>query len=348
MTLPPIPIIQRGYYMKSNFKRFILVSVALILALLCLASCKKEPEKSNDTPTYYNATFNFNNGQEPYTVQFKRGALITPPISPERENYIFNGWKSEGKTWDFSKDLTNSDVVFTAQWIDASSIFGYSTNSDGTITLTEYRGSLTEIRIPEVISGLTVTAIGDGVFKNFEGVGATVITVPETVTDIGASAFEGCTTTAVKILGEISVLGERAFDGCAKLSGIKLSENVTEIPFRAFAGCSLLTEMTLPKNVTKINEDAFWGCASIKTLVVLSPELLVDDSAFAGCDGLLSVFFVGNDTEWKTVLLGVSDGGNGNDKFKKANVFFYSENEPEGENKSSFWHFNNKGEPRCW
>ena len=89
-------------------------------------------------------------------------------------------------------------------------------------------------------------------------------------------------------------------------------------------------------------------CSSIKTLLVLSPELVVDDSAFSGCEGLLTVFYIGNDTEWQTVLKNVSDGGNGNDDLTSAKVFFYSENEPKGENKNTFWYFNNKGEPRCW
>ena len=331
-----------------KLKRFFILLAVFLLALACLNSCKKDGEKPNDTPTYYTATFNFNNGDEPYSVQFKGGSLITPPLSPERENYIFNGWRSEGKTWNFSKDMTYADVNFVAQWIDASSIFAYSANNDGTITVTEYRGSLTEIRIPKVISGLTVTAIGDNVFKNFEDIDATVITVPETVTAIGNSAFEGCANTPVKVLGKISTLGERAFDGCAKLSEINLDESLTEIPFRAFALCSALGEITVPKNVTKISENAFSYCSSVKTVLVISKDFTVEDSAFAGCDGLLTVFYIGNEAEWENVLSKISDGGNGNDNLREANVFFYSENEPEGEDKDSFWYFNNKGEPRCW
>ena len=329
-------------------KRFLIIIAALTLALVCLGSCKKEPEKPDDTPTYYTATFDFGNGQDPYKTQFKKGSLITPPTAPEYENYIFNGWKADGKTWKFDKDLTNSDISFRAQWIEASQIFSYSTNEDGTITVTAYNGNLTEIRIPEVIKGLTVTAIGDGVFKNFDGKNANIITVPETVTSIGNSAFEGCSITPIRVLGTISSIGERAFEGCAKLSNLNLADGMTEIPFGALAGCSALTEMTIPKKVTKINEDAFRNCSGIKTLTILSPEFSVDDSAFAGCDGLLTVFYIGNETAWKTVLLNVAEGGNGNDKFKAAKVFFYSENAPEGENKSAFWHFNSKGEPRCW
>ena len=329
-------------------KRFFIILAALLLALVCLASCDKEPEKPSDAPTYYTATFDFGNGQPSHSVQFKKGSLITPPTAPEYENYIFNGWKTDGKTWNFQKDITNSDVSFKAQWIEASQIFSYSMNSDGTVTVTEYRGNLTEIRIHEVINGLTVSKIGDNVFKNFDGKNVNIITLPETVTAIGSSAFEGCSDTTVTVLGEISTLGERAFDGCAKLTGITLSDSVTEIPFRAFASCSSLTEITVPEKVTKISEDAFWGCSSVKTLLILSDELSVEDSAFAGCDSLLTVFYIGSEAEWETVLSNVADGGNGNDKFKAANVFFYSENEPQGENKGAFWYFNNKGEPRCW
>lgn len=331
-----------------KIKRFLIILAALSLALVCLGSCKKEPDNTGDTPVYYTATFNFNNGQDPYTVQFKKGSLITPPLAPEYESHIFNGWKSDGRTWNFEKDMTYSDITFTAQWIDASQIFSYSKNADDTLTITEYRGNLTEIRIPEMISGQTVTAIGDGVFQNFDGAGVSIITVPETVTAIGASAFEGCSNQSINVLGKISSLGERAFDGCTMLSAITLASNVTEIPFRAFAGCSSLEEITIPKNVTKINEDAFWGCSSVKTALVLSPDFSVEDSAFAGCDSLVSIFYIGSETSWKNVLSNVSEGGNGNEKFQSANVFFYSENEPSGDNKSSFWYFNNKGKPRCW
>ena len=83
-------------------------------------------------------------------------------------------------------------------------------------------------------------------------------------------------------------------------------------------------------------------------MLVLSPEFSVGDSAFAGCDGLLSIFYIGNKAEWESILANVSDGGNGNDRLREANVFFYSENEPETADKGSFWYYNNKGEPRCW
>ena len=328
-----------------NFKKISLL-ILLVLALLIFAACEKEPQKPVDTTVYYTLSFNFNNGQEAYTVRAERGTLVSPPISPERENYIFNGWKYNGKIWDFSDEKIYSDMSFTAQWIDASSIFSYSVNGDSTITVTEYRGSLTEIRIPEIISGLTVTAIGNGVFEDFSSYSVNIITVPKTVTTIGEAAFKGCATTPIKVLGTIESLGESAFDGCEKLDSISFAEGISSLPFRALASCSSLKEIVLPSTLTSIGEDAFSGCSSLKTLVIMSSELEVGDSAFAGCESLVTIFFGGSKAEWENVLSLVSDGGNGNDSLKHANVYFYSEEKPEAE--GEFWYFNDKGQPRCW
>ena len=119
---------------------------------------------------------------------------------------------------------------------------------------------------------------------------------------------------------------------------------MTEIPFRAFGSCASLTEMIIPQSVKLINEDAFSGCSAIKTVLIMSNDVAVNDSAFMNCDSLVTVFFAGSEEEWNA--LNIADGGNGNDKLKEANVFFYLEDKPE--NEGSFWYFNDKGQPRCW
>ena len=327
-----------------KMKRIILVVATALLALLCLASCDNNDVTGPVGDTYYTATFKFNNDQADYAVQVKNNELIPAPISPERENFIFNGWKNEGKIWDFTKDTIYADVTFTAQWLDASSIFSYSVNTDGTITVTGYNGKLTEIRIPEVISGLTVTAIGDAAFKGLDDLDVTLITVPKTVTSIGKSAFEGCDYMPITVLGKLSFVGEQAFDGCVKLNPVTLDESIDKISFRAFADCLSFSEIKIPKDVTLIEEDAFSGCFAAQTMLIMSSDFEVEDSAFAGCDNLVTIFYIGNETQWETVLSKVNDGGNGNDNLRDAEVFFYSETEAEG----NFWHFNDKGQPRCW
>ncbi len=56
--------------------------------------------------------------------------------------------------------------------------------------ITGYRGSETELVIPEKINGTTVRVIGENAFKN--NVGLKSITIPSCVTYIEEGAFEGC------------------------------------------------------------------------------------------------------------------------------------------------------------
>ena len=328
-----------------KIKRITALLLVCAFAVLSLLSCNGDTQQTDESQTiYHTATFNFSNGDAPYSVSVADGELVSPPIPPERENYIFNGWKKNGTAWDFSSSGVFADVDFVAQWIDASTLFGYSANGDGTITVTEYKGALDEIRIPEIISGMKVTALGEKVFIGFADNNSTLISLPETLTSIGNSAFEGCSELKISVLGKISSLGERAFDGCVLLSDVSLDDSLESIPFRAFAGCTSLKSFYVPKNVKTIGEDAFDGCSSVQTLIIASKDVVIEDSAFSDCDALVTVFFEGDESEWQSILANVDNGGDGNSDLLDAKVYFFSETEKEGD----FWYYNEKGEPRCW
>ena len=325
-------------------KKTVAVILVCLMSLFAFSACNDNDENGNDTQKiYYTATFNFSNGDDPYTVKVEEGALITPPIAPERENYIFNGWKQKGYIWNFDTNYVFSDVSFTAQWIDASSIFSTQKNSDDSLTVTEYKGSLTEIRIPEIISGFRVSAIGDGVFQNFADGNATVIVLPKSITSVGTAAFEGCSELKVIVEGSLSHVGERAFNGCLQLESIAFDDSLTQIPFKTFAGCSALKDIKIAKGTKTIGEDAFDGCSAIQTLIISSKELSVENSAFADCDALVTVFFEGTEEEWNAVYSKIDVGGSGNADLLDAKVYFYSETEAAGD----FWYYNADGEPRC-
>ena len=67
---------------------------------------------------------------------------------------------------------------------------------------------------------------------------ATVVTLPEGVTNIG----------------------NKAFYKCSSLTAITLPESVTSIGNSAFSYCSSLTSINIPKGVTNIGNSAFYGC----------------------------------------------------------------------------------------
>ena len=330
--------------MKNKKIIFLLLLLCILsLTLFTMVSCKKDGEPQESTTIYYTATFDFKNGDEPYVVKVADGMLITPPIAPERENFIFNGWKTKGYYWNFENDHIWEDVDFVAQWIDASSIFTTKKNSDNTATITAYNGFLSEVRIPEIISGFTITAIGDGAFENYSNANTTVISLPKTVTSVGNAAFKNCNLSKIEIEGTLSYIGEEAFSGCALLEKITLSDKLTAIPYKAFAGCEALKDIKIPKGVTTIAEDAFDGCVAFQTIIIAAKDLAVENGAFANCDGLLTVFFEGTKEEWEQIVPNIDAGGDRNEKLLKAKVYFYSETEAEGD----YWRYDN-GEPRCW
>lgn len=94
------------------------------------------------------------------------------------------------------------------------------------------------------------------------------ITVPETVTEIGAYTF--C--------------------GIKALTQVNLHENVTRIGAGAFCG-SGLTEAVLPGSLTVIGENAFFNCKGLITVRLGSGLQTVEESAFAGCDALQTVLY---------------------------------------------------------
>lgn len=77
---------------------------------------------------------------------------------------------------------------------DGDSVFfddtaNFTINDEGCIT--KYTGSQRIVIIPDTINDITVTGIGENVFKN--NARMVTVSIPDTVTYIGSNAFQGCT-----------------------------------------------------------------------------------------------------------------------------------------------------------
>ena len=80
------------------------------------------------------------------------------------------------------------------------------------------------------------------IIKRLENDKLLSVTIPESVTSIGALAFYQCVSLkSVSIPESVTAIGESVFSGCTSLTSVKLPNNLTEIPESMFAGCSSLS-----------------------------------------------------------------------------------------------------------
>ena len=160
----------------------------------------------------------------------------------------------------FTNDCDYNDSAFAG--LDGVSIY----RQEGThLTLEEYIGTYSKVKIQSVIDGKTVTRIGDYAFNGNTKLSS--VTLPDSVTAIGNYAFYGC----------------------SRLSSISLGNNVRTIGKYAFYGCNSLVTIVLPDTLTTIGDRAFWDCHDLKSINIPSSVTSIGSKAFADCDYLTTV-----------------------------------------------------------
>ncbi|MEX1307191.1 MAG: leucine-rich repeat domain-containing protein, partial [Eubacteriales bacterium] len=153
---------------------------------------------------------------------------------------------------------------------------------DGSL-LVSYLGSDTEVTLPE-----SVTEIGAYAFAGNTDI--TTLNITSQLSRIQPYAFFGCENLiSVTAQTGIQRLDAYAFSGCSHLTNIALSGSYTIVPQGAFQGCNALTEVTLPSNVTLLSDYAFAGCTALSALPQTGALAGIGNYAFSGCDGLTQV-----------------------------------------------------------
>lgn len=108
------------------------------------------------------------------------------------------------------------------------------------------------------------------------------IEIPASIKVIESYAFYQSKLQEVFLPDSITSMGNYAFAKCEKMSKIKLSNGLSEIPYRAFAECVAITEVTIPREVISVRGSAFEGCSNLV-------QYLVDDknTSYTVVDGVL-------------------------------------------------------------
>lgn len=163
----------------------------------------------------------------------------------------------------------------------------WTLDSEGTLTISGEgmmgnEGSVpwTKSDIKKVVIEDGVTSIGYDTFANCSSL--TTISIPRSVTSIGAYAFYSSGLTNLAIPSGVISIDQYAFWGCTRLSKVEIPSSVTSIANDAFYGCSSLSSIAIPSSVTSIGSNTFANCSSLSKIDVDS-----NNPSYASLDGVL-------------------------------------------------------------
>lgn len=225
-------------------------------------------------------------------------------------------------------DLTNWDwgtitgATFTITVTAPSRDFTFDATTG---TIKKYNGNDAVVNIPSEINGTPVTTIGNAAFRDSS---VTSVTIPASVTEIGANAFAGCTNlTSVNYIGgdwrKLTIQsGNPAVEDAAKdaaneqlfdfefilnntavvVTNYKYNgaaadvtipsryqgKPVTTIGHAAFFN-SAVTSVTIPDSVTSISDEAFINCPKLTNISIPNSVTYIGFSAFSSCTSLKSI-----------------------------------------------------------
>ncbi|MCQ2792531.1 MAG: leucine-rich repeat domain-containing protein [Bacilli bacterium] len=160
----------------------------------------------------------------------------------------------------------------------------------------KYRDGLISITLPD-----TITSIGADAFHMC---GFSNIDIPASVTSIGDSAFNDCfalKSVSIPADSELKTIGSNAFTYCKNLRDISFGNKLTTIGYQAFSDDDNLTEIKLPSTIETISDRAFSFCDSLKSVYLPDDNALkyIGQYAFLDCYSLTSFRFGDNVNNWK-------------------------------------------------
>jgi len=333
----------------------VLCTVLLLTAMLTLSSCKKDKftyELSEDK-TYYTVT-GYTGKDAKIEIPTEYNELPVKAIG--REAF-------KAKTGIESVVIPDGIVTIEFKAFEGCTKLSSITIADSVETIDKGAfldcTALTTVTLPAGI-----TTIDDAVFQNCTALKS--VSIPKSVISVSSYAFINCpelnyfnvdvsnhhyafkNNSLIDLENNILVVGmsdatipanlgieaiaPNAFHSRA-IVNIVIPDTVKSIGNLAFYNCQNLESVEILGAET-IGEYAFANCALLRKIVISSSVTEIAENAFASLPKLTNVFYGGYAFEFIEI-----DIANGNEDFTKANIYYYTDEEPDGEGK--YWHYVN-------
>ena len=133
------------------------------------------------------------------------------------------------------------------------------------IEIVKYTGDEKNLKIPDLINGLSVVSVGEKAFYNTN---VEKVEMPKDLKEVGSYCFANCKNLKeVKFNSEVTNFGDNTFEN-SSVKKVTLPGNLQKISKAMFKNCKNLTSVSFPNKLLFVDDEAFYGCTSLSKMTV--------------------------------------------------------------------------------
>lgn len=241
-------------------KRFLALTIAMLMLLGTFAACSKE--------------------------QGDEGGTITPVETNEKIHRV-EGTYNDQYYYEYIEGDEVAIVGFAASH-EVHAISVPAVIDDRPVTRIEDNAFKSKTNISEVTLPDSVNYIGVTAFAECNVLAR--INIPDAVVFIGEGAFARTALAEITLPSGLETLEARAFYGCKALTVARLPLGLKKISTQLFMDCPLLATVAWGNVITEIEDYAFFGCKALNSFPNLSNDATaIGKYAFAECESIITV-----------------------------------------------------------